>query len=87
MLLRCVSDLYCGQISRMVNKVASSAKLGVNIPKLNRRFQNNICHIAGSCFSCGLIFNVDEMSIALNTDYLITGSPLCSHLLGCLFLK
>ena len=60
----------------MVNIAAGSAELGVNVPKLNRRFLNNICDIAGSCFSCGLVFNVDEMSIVLNTDNLISRSPL-----------
>ena len=56
--------------------MTGSAKLGVNVPELDRRFQNYICDIAGSCSSCGLIFDVDVMSVALNTDNLVSGSPL-----------
>ena len=60
-LLRCISKLYCGQISWVVNIAAGSAVLGVNIPKLNRRLQYNICDIAGLCFAFGLVFTVDEV--------------------------
>ena len=68
--------MYGWQVSRVINIVAGSAELGVNIPELDGRFHYNVCDIAGSYFSCSLVFNVDEMSIALNTDNLISGSPL-----------
>ena len=60
----------------MVNIAAGSAELGVNVPKLDRRFQDNVCDIARSCFACGLVFNVDDMSIVLNMDNPNSGSPL-----------
>ena len=75
-LISCIGKLYCRQISWVVDNAAGSTEPGVNVPKLDRRFKNNICGIAGLCFSCGLVFNVDEKSIALNTDYLVTRSPL-----------
>ena len=53
-----------------------SAKLGVNIPEFGRRFQNYVGDIAGPCFSCGLVFDVDVVSIVLNTNNLVTRSPL-----------
>ena len=60
----------------MINIATGSAKLGVNVPELNGRFKNYIFDVAGSCFSCSLVFDVDVMSIALNTDNLVSGSPL-----------
>ena len=60
----------------MVNIATSSAKLGVDVPKLDRRFQNYVCDVVGLCSSCSLIFNVDVMSVALNTDNPVSGSPL-----------
>ena len=52
----------------MTNIAAGSAKLSINIPELNGRFQYNVCDIAGSYFSCSLVFYVDEVSVALNVD-------------------
>ena len=60
----------------MVNIATGSAKLGVDVPELNRRFKNYICDVAGSCLSCSLVFNMDVMSIALNMDNPVSGSPL-----------
>ena len=60
----------------MINIVTSSAKLGVNVPELNGRFKNYIFDVAGSCFSCSLVFDVDVMSVALNTDNPVSRSPL-----------
>ena len=60
----------------MVNIATGSAKLGVNVPELNGWFKNYIFDIAGPCLSCSLVFNVDVMSVALNTDNPVSGSPL-----------
>ena len=60
----------------MVNIVTGSAKLGVDVPELNGRFQNYIFDVAGPCFSCSLGFDADVMSVALNTDNPVSGSPL-----------
>ena len=32
-------------------------------------------HVAGLYFSCGLVFYVDEMSVALNADNPVSRSP------------
>ena len=60
----------------MIDITAGPAKLGVNVPELNRRFKDNVLDIAGSHFARGLVFYVDVMSIALNTNYPVSGSPL-----------
>ena len=60
----------------MVNIATGSAKLGVYIPEFDRRFQNYVCDITEPCFFCGLVFDVDVMSIALNTNNLVSGYPL-----------
>ena len=60
----------------MIDIETGSAKLGVNVPELNGRFKNYIFDIAGSCFSCSLVFNVDVMSVVLNMDNPVSGSPL-----------
>ena len=70
------SELYCRSIGWMINIVTGSAKLGVNVPELNRRFRNYIFDGAGPCFPCSLVFDVDVMSVALNTDNLVSRSPL-----------
>ena len=60
----------------MISILTGSAKLGVNVPELNGRFKNYIFDVAGLCFSCGLVFDVDVMSIALNMDNPVSRSPL-----------
>ena len=60
----------------MVDTATGSAKLGVDIPEFSRRFQNYVGDITGPCFSCGLVFNVDVVSVMLNTNNPVTGSPL-----------
>ena len=60
----------------MIDIAAGSAKLSVNLPEFNRRFKYDVLDIAGSCSACGLIFNVDVMSVMLNTNNLVSGSPL-----------
>ena len=60
----------------MINIAAVSAELSVNVPELNRRFKDDVLDIAGSCSACGLVFYVDVMSVVLNTNNLISGSPL-----------
>ena len=60
----------------MINIVAGSSKLSVNVPELNRRFKDDVLDIAGSCSAGGLVFYVDVMSIVLNTNNLVSRSPL-----------
>ena len=60
----------------MIDITAGPAKLGVNVPELNRRFKDNVLDIAGLHFARGLVFYVDVMSVVLNTNYLVSGSPL-----------
>ena len=60
----------------MVNIITGSSKLGVNVPKFDVRFKNDVFHVAKSNFPSGLIFYVDEMPIALNADNSVSGSPL-----------
>ena len=62
----------------MVDIVTGSAKLGVDIPEFGRRFQNYVGDIAVPCFSCGLVFDVDVVSIMLNMNNLVsTTNPIC----------
>ena len=60
----------------MIDIMAGPAELSVNVPELNRRFKDDVLDIAGSCSACGLVFYVDVMSVALNTNNLVSGSPL-----------
>ena len=60
----------------MVDIATGSAKLSVDVPEFSRRFQNNFRDIAGPCFSCGLVFDVDVVSIMLNMNNPVTWSPL-----------
>ena len=55
--------------------VASSAKLCVNTPQLNWWFMHNVHDIAGSSFSCNLVFYLEEVSIAHYTDNPVSSSP------------
>ena len=52
------------------------SKLGVNVPKFNGRFENDVLHVARLNFPSGLIFYVDEMSIMLYADNSVSRSPL-----------
>ena len=60
----------------MVNVMTSSSELGVNVPKFDERFEDDVFHVARLDLSSGLIFYMDEMSIMLNVDNLVSGSPL-----------
>ena len=60
----------------MINIVAGSAELSVNVPELNRRFKDDVLDIAGLCSACGLVFYVDVLSVVLNTNNPVSGSPL-----------
>ena len=71
-----VIEMNCWEIRWMVDIAAGPAELSVNILELNRRFKDNVLDIAWSCFAHGLVFYVDVMSIALNTNNLVSGSPL-----------
>ena len=60
----------------MVDVTTGSSKLGIDVPELDRWFENDILYIAGSDFPSGLVFYVDEVSITLNVDNLVSRSPL-----------
>ena len=67
-------------ISFMVGKFVGwliylPAELGVYIPEFCGQFQYDISYIAGSYFSSNLVFDMYEMSIMLNADNSISGSP------------
>ena len=64
-----------GKICRVVNISSSSTELSVYVPKFYGQFQNDICIVVKSNFSGGLVFDMYEMSIALNADNSISGSP------------
>ena len=59
----------------MVNISSGSTKLGVHMPKFYWWFQDNVCNIARSYFSSGLVFNMYEVSVMLNADNSISRSP------------
>ena len=59
----------------MINIVASSAELGINIPELDWGFKDDVFDIAGSYYSCGLVLSVDKMSVMLNADNSVSRSP------------
>ena len=71
----------------MVDIFSSSVKLDVYIPKFYRRFKYDILHIAGSYFSSCMVFYVQQVSIALNSDNSVTWSPLEVPLAGLLVFK
>ena len=59
----------------MINIVAGSAELSINIPELNGGFQYNVFDVAELCFPCSLVIYVDEVSIMLNVDNPVSRSP------------
>ena len=65
-----------GEIFWVIYKFVSSAKCHVNIPQLDLWFMYNTLHIAGSHFSCILIFYVEVVSVVLYADNPVTSSPL-----------
>ena len=71
----------------MIDIFSTSAKLGFYVPKFHWRFKYYILHVAGSYFSCGLVFNMQKMSIVLNLDNSISGSPLEVPFAGLLVLE
>ena len=64
-----------GYICQMIYKFSSSAKCCANIPQLNWGFMYNILDIAGSSFSCSLVFYVGVVSVVLYTDNPVTICP------------
>ena len=58
-----------------INIVSSSAKLSFNSPELYWGFQDDVCNIAESYFSCGLVLYVNEMSVLLYVDNSVSRSP------------
>ena len=64
-----------GEICWMIYTFSRSAKLGVNISQLNWQFMHNVLDIAGSSFSCSLIFYMEVVSIGLYKDNPVTSSP------------
>ena len=59
------SHIKTSKVKAVTNSV-SSAKLGIYVPKFHWRFNYNILHVARSYFSCGLVFNMQKMSVVLN---------------------
>ena len=59
----------------MINIAAGAAKLSINIPELDGRFQYNVFDIAGLYFHCSFVFYVDEVSVMLNVDNPVSRSP------------
>ena len=60
----------------MIDIAAGSAELGVNVPELNRRFEDDVLDVAGSGPASGLVLYVEVTSVALNTNNPVSGSPL-----------
>ena len=58
------------------NIVAGSAKLGVNIQNSMGGYSMISLMLQDCIFPVALVFNVDEVSISLNTDNPVSGSPL-----------
>ena len=60
----------------MVDKCSDSAKLGVYVQEFHWQFKYYILYAAGSYFSCGLVFNMQKVSIMLILDNSVSRSPL-----------
>ena len=71
----------------VVDIFSSSAKLGIYVPKFHWRFKYYILHIARSYFSCSLVLNMQKMSVMLNLDNSVSGSPLEIPFAGLLVLE
>ena len=56
----------------MIYKFSSSAKHCVNIPQLNWGFMQNVLDMAGSNFSCDLVFYMEVVFVVLYTDNPVT---------------
>ena len=78
---------YGRQVCKVVDEISSSAKLGIYVPKLHWWFKYYILHIARSHFSCGLVFDMQKVSIMLNLDNSVSGSPLEIPFTGLFVLK
>ena len=63
------------EICWMIYKFSISAKLGVNIPQFNWQLMHNIFDIAGSSFSCSMVFYMKVVYVALYTGNPVTSSP------------
>ena len=85
-ILICV-ERDSGEICWMIYKLFSYAKLCVSIPQLNWQFMHTILDTAGSSFSCSLVFYMEVVSLVLNTDNPVTGSPFKSHFPCCMILN
>ena len=70
-----IHKFYGRQICMVVNISPSSTELGVYIPEFYGQFQYDISYIAWLYFPSSLVFDIDEMSIALNADNSISKSP------------
>ena len=76
-----------GRFCRVIDIFSRSAKLSIYVPKFHWGFKYYILHITGSYFSCGLVFNVQNMSIMLNLDNSVSGSLLEVPFSGLLVLE
>ena len=59
----------------MVVIFSSSAKFFIYVPKFHWRFKDYILHIARLYFAGSLVFDVQKMSVMLNHDNSVSGSP------------
>ena len=63
------------QVVWMVDELAGSPKFWVHIPQFTVWFKDNVLNIAGSDFSCSLVFDVQVASFALNPDDSVSCFP------------
>ena len=78
LLMKCLLLCIRGkvwQIVWVVDELAGSPKFWVHIPQFTDCFKDNVLNIAGSDFSCGLVFDVQVASFMLNPDDSISCSP------------
>ena len=59
----------------MIYVLPGSAKLSANVPEFNGWLMHYIFYVAWSGFSCGLIFYVQVVSIAINMKNPVSGFP------------
>ena len=62
------------EVCRMVYNFSCSAKVGIHIPQLDCWFMHSILYITRMGLSCGLIFNMQVVSIMLYADNAISCS-------------
>ena len=82
-----ISETYGRYICRVIDIFCSSVTLGIYVPKFHWRLKYYILHIARLYFSCGLVFNMQKMSVMLNSDNSVSESSLEVPFAGLLVLE